>query len=70
MRSCCGGCWLPPAAERRPAPTPLVLTAKELSADERARLDGGVARILSKAATRREDLLAEIRRLSAGGPGR
>ena len=47
----------------------VVLTAMELGPEERARLEGSVARVFQKAATSREDLLGEIRRLlAASGP--
>ena len=39
----------------------IVITAKDLSEDDRRRLNGEVARILQKGATNAEDLLAEIR---------
>jgi len=38
----------------------LVMTAKDISAEDRARLDGHVSRILQKGACSREELLAEI----------
>jgi CheY-like chemotaxis protein len=38
----------------------LVMTAKDIDADDRARLDGQVSRILQKGACGREELLAEI----------
>ena len=41
----------------------LVVTAKELTADDRARLDGGVARILQKGSLSRQQLLDEVRGL-------
>jgi hypothetical protein len=41
----------------------IVLTAKDLSAEERERLNGSVARILQKGAYSREALLAEVRAL-------
>ncbi|MDT8436219.1 MAG: response regulator, partial [Gemmatimonadota bacterium] len=44
----------------------VVLTAMDLTADDRARLNGGVERILSKTGGTAEDLLAELHRLVAG----
>jgi len=44
----------------------VVVTAKDLTEEERARLHGGVAHIIEKGAYSREELLAEIRRLVAG----
>ena len=41
----------------------VVVTAKDLTADDRARLNGGVARILQKGSADRTDLMDEIRRL-------
>ena len=41
----------------------IVLTARDLSAGERQRLNGSVARILQKGAYGQEALLAEVRRL-------
>ncbi|MEI9898667.1 MAG: response regulator [Chthoniobacter sp.] len=38
----------------------LVMTAKDIDADDRALLDGQVSRILQKGACAREDLLSEI----------
>jgi CheY-like chemotaxis protein len=38
----------------------LVMTAKDITAEDRARLDGQVSRILQKGACAREELLAEI----------
>ena len=49
----------------------VVLTAKDLSEEDRRRLDGGVKRILQKAAHSRESLLREVRdlvRATAGVP--
>jgi CheY-like chemotaxis protein len=43
----------------------IVLTAKDLSAEDRERLNGSVARILQKGAYAREALLAEVRALVA-----
>jgi PAS domain S-box-containing protein len=44
----------------------VVLTAKELTAEERQRLQGSVRRVLQKGALSREELLREIRRAVAG----
>ncbi len=47
----------------------VVVTAKEITAEDRARLNGQVRRIFSKGSFSREELTAEIRRaLDAGGP--
>jgi CheY-like chemotaxis protein len=43
----------------------VVLTAKDLTLEERQRLNGSVAQILSKGAYSREDLLDEVRRCVA-----
>jgi CheY-like chemotaxis protein len=43
----------------------LVITAKDLSDEERQRLNGGVQRIVLKGAKDREALLAEVRELVA-----
>jgi len=43
----------------------LVITAKDLTAEERRRLDGRVNKILQKGAYSREELLAEVRDLVA-----
>ncbi len=43
----------------------LVLTAKDLSADDRARLDGEASAILAKSSFSRNDLMAEVRRAIA-----
>jgi CheY-like chemotaxis protein len=43
----------------------VVLTAKDLTPDERQRLNGSVAQILLKGASSREDLLDEVRRCVA-----
>ena len=48
----------------------IVLTARDLSAEERERLNGSVARILQKGAYGQEALLAEVRRLVAASVGR
>jgi CheY-like chemotaxis protein len=57
----------------------VVLTAKDLSAEDRRRLNGSVARIVQKGASTRDDLLREVcdlvaarvsRRLAPGQPGR
>jgi DNA-binding response OmpR family regulator len=44
----------------------LVITAKDLTEEDRRRLNGGVERIIQKGATSREELLAEVRALVAG----
>jgi CheY-like chemotaxis protein len=41
----------------------VVVTAKSLDSNDRARLNGNVARILQKGSYEREELLAEVRRL-------
>jgi CheY-like chemotaxis protein len=41
----------------------VVVTGKDLTADDRARLNGGVSRILQKGSDDRTDLMDEIRRL-------
>jgi CheY-like chemotaxis protein len=49
----------------------VVLTAKDLTEEDRRRLDGGVQRILQKAAYSRKSLLREVRdlvRATAGAP--
>jgi CheY-like chemotaxis protein len=43
----------------------VVITAKELTAEDRKRLNGGVERILQKGAFRREELLSQLRELVA-----
>jgi CheY-like chemotaxis protein len=48
----------------------IVLTARDLSAEERERLNGSVTRILQKGAHGREALLAEVRALVAASVGR
>ena len=48
----------------------VVVTAKEVTAEDRARLDGQVRRIFHKGSFSREELTAELRRaLEAGRPG-
>jgi CheY-like chemotaxis protein len=44
----------------------VVLTAKDLTPEERQRLHGSVEQILLKGAYSREDLLGDVRRLVAG----
>ena len=39
----------------------VVITAKELTEDERRRLSGGVSRVLQKGGHSREEFLAEVR---------
>ncbi len=48
----------------------VVITAKDLTAEERQRLSGSVERILMKGAYRREELLAEVQRLVAASVAR
>jgi CheY-like chemotaxis protein len=48
----------------------IVLTARDLSADDRERLRGSVARVLQKGAHAREALLAEVPALVAASMGR
>jgi CheY-like chemotaxis protein len=43
----------------------IVITAKDLTADERQRLNGTVERILEKGAYGRDELLTEVRQLVA-----
>jgi CheY-like chemotaxis protein len=43
----------------------VVLTAKDLTPEERQRLQGAVENVLQKGAYSRDDLLAEVRRLAA-----
>ncbi len=52
-------------AEWRDIPV-LVVTAKDLTAEERSRLNGDVARVLQKGAAELDDLLREIGRLLPG----
>ena len=49
----------------------MVVTAKEVTAEDRARLSGQVSRILNKGSFTREELVAELRRSleSKGRPG-
>ncbi|MEJ2375514.1 MAG: response regulator [Pseudolabrys sp.] len=51
-----------PKHEKTPV---IIVTAADLSADERRRLDGGVSHVLEKAAYARDELLDQIRRLVA-----
>jgi CheY-like chemotaxis protein len=44
----------------------IVLTAKDLTDDERQRLEGSVIRVLQKGKHRQEEIVAEIRRLLEG----
>ena len=46
-----------------------VITAKDLTAEDRARLNGNVEAILQKGAYSRDELLAELRNLIAAGAG-
>jgi CheY-like chemotaxis protein len=54
------------------APDVVVITAKELTEDDRRRLSGGVSRVLQKGGQSREAFVAEVRQRVAahGGPGR
>ena len=54
-----------PAASPNPAPPVIVLTAKQLTDQDRQRLNGGVTRVLHKAGNGRsgEELIAELRSL-------
>jgi hypothetical protein len=47
----------------------VVLTARDLTADDRRRLNGYVQRVLRKGADDAERLLDEVRRLVAAGVG-
>jgi CheY-like chemotaxis protein/anti-sigma regulatory factor (Ser/Thr protein kinase) len=47
----------------------VVVTAKELDAEDRARLEGNVSKILQKGAYKRDALMGEIRRLIAHSTG-
>jgi CheY-like chemotaxis protein len=53
----------------RPIPV-VVITAKDLTADDRARLNGTVETILQKGAYSRDELLVELRNLIAAGAQR
>ena len=48
----------------------VIVTAKDLTAEDHERLNGSVVRILQKGAYEREDLLAEVRTLLAASIGR
>ena len=48
----------------------VIVTAKDLTAEDHERLNGSVVRILQKGAYEREDLLAEVRTLLATSIGR
>ena len=48
----------------------VIVTAKDLTAEDHERLNGSVVRILQKGAYEREDLLAEVRALLAASIGR
>jgi CheY-like chemotaxis protein len=50
------------ARDDAPTPPVVVLTSKDLTEEDRARLNGGVQQILTKAATDADDLVAQIRR--------
>jgi len=47
----------------------IVLTAKDITEEDRRRLDGQVARILQKGPMSREELIAEVRALAGRGQG-
>jgi CheY-like chemotaxis protein len=47
----------------------VVITAKELTGEDRERLNGSVERVLSKGAFTREELLARVRELVAACVG-
>jgi len=47
----------------------VVITARTLSPDDRARLNGGVERVLQKRALQTEALLSEVRAVAAAGAG-
>jgi hypothetical protein len=47
----------------------VVITAKDLTDDDRRRLNGQVARILQKSATSREALIAELRTVTGREAG-
>ena len=44
----------------------IVITAKDLTEEDRQRLNGEVARILAKDTTNREQLVAEVRQFLTG----
>ena len=48
----------------------VIITAKDLTAEEHERLNGSVVRILQKRAYGRADVLAEVRALLANSIGR
>ena len=48
----------------------VIVTAKELTDEDRERLNGSVVRILQKGAYAQEELLAEVRALVAASIGR
>ena len=48
----------------------MIVTAKDLTAEEHERLNGSVVRILQKAAHEQEALLADVRALVAASIGR
>ena len=54
--------------KRRGIPV-VVITARTLSPDDRARLNGGVERVLQKRALQTEALLSEVRAVAAAGAG-
>jgi hypothetical protein len=48
----------------------VVITAKELTDDDRRRLSGGVSRVLQKGGRSSDDLVAEVRHRVAAQGGR
>jgi CheY-like chemotaxis protein len=51
---------------RRPRVPVIVITAKDLTEEDRRRLNGGVERIIQKGASSPDELLAEVRAVAAG----
>lgn len=49
------------AVPRPPQVPVIVIAAKDLTVEDRRRLNGGAERIIQKSATTREELLAEVR---------
>ena len=47
----------------------VVITSKDLTEEDRRRLNGGVARIIQKGTLSFDELLGTIRSLAAAGPG-
>jgi CheY-like chemotaxis protein len=50
-----------------PAAPVVVITAKELTDQDRQRLNGGVARVLAKGPRSQEDLVSALKQLAAAG---